>query len=148
MPFTPTDYLPYDFANRRHIGPSPAEMAEMFVTLGVKDLDALIDETVPASIRQSEPLDFGKPRSEREVLYELRVIADKNQVYRSLIGPGLSRHRHPAGDPAQHPRKPRLVHRLHPLPARDQPGPAGGAAQLPDDDLRPHRAGGRQRLAA
>ena len=27
MPFTPTDYLPYDFANRRHIGPSPAEMA-------------------------------------------------------------------------------------------------------------------------
>ena len=30
MPFTPTDYLPYDFANRRHIGPSPAEMEEMF----------------------------------------------------------------------------------------------------------------------
>jgi hypothetical protein len=30
MPFEPTDYLPYDFANRRHIGPSPAEMAEMF----------------------------------------------------------------------------------------------------------------------
>jgi len=25
MPFKPTDYLPYDFANRRHIGPSPAE---------------------------------------------------------------------------------------------------------------------------
>ena len=23
MPFTPTDYDPYDFANRRHIGPSP-----------------------------------------------------------------------------------------------------------------------------
>jgi glycine dehydrogenase len=30
MPFEPTDYLPYDFANRRHIGPSPAEMAEMY----------------------------------------------------------------------------------------------------------------------
>lgn len=24
--FTFTDYKPYDFANRRHIGPSPAEM--------------------------------------------------------------------------------------------------------------------------
>ena len=32
MPFTPTDYLPYDFANRRHIGPSPSEMGEMFKT--------------------------------------------------------------------------------------------------------------------
>ena len=42
MTITPTDYLPYDFANRRHIGPSPAEMAEMFKVLGVKDLDELI----------------------------------------------------------------------------------------------------------
>ena len=88
MPFTPTDYLPYDFANRRHIGPSPAEMAEMFRALGVDTLDQLIDETVPKSIRQAEPLDFGKPRSEREALYELRVMADKNQVYRSLLGQG------------------------------------------------------------
>ena len=29
MTFTPTDYLPYDFANRRHIGPSPKEMEQM-----------------------------------------------------------------------------------------------------------------------
>ena len=29
MTFKPTDYLPYDFANRRHIGPSPQEMTEM-----------------------------------------------------------------------------------------------------------------------
>ena len=29
MSFTPTDYDPYDFANRRHIGPSPQEMADM-----------------------------------------------------------------------------------------------------------------------
>ncbi len=33
MTFKPTDYLPYDFANRRHIGPSPAEMAEMLATV-------------------------------------------------------------------------------------------------------------------
>ena len=46
MPFTPTDYLPYDFANRRHIGPSPAEMAHMLETLGLSDLDSLIDETL------------------------------------------------------------------------------------------------------
>ncbi len=88
MPFTPTAYKPYDFANRRHIGPSPAEMAEMFATLGVADLDELIDQTVPKSIRQSEPLDFGKPRSEREMLHQMRVTASKNRVLRSLLGQG------------------------------------------------------------
>jgi len=50
MPFTPTDYLPYDFANRRHIGPSPAEMAHMLETLGLSSLEALIDETLPKSM--------------------------------------------------------------------------------------------------
>ena len=56
MTFTPVDYNPYDFANRRHIGPSPAEMAEMLAAVGVKTLDDVIDQTVPASIRQSQPL--------------------------------------------------------------------------------------------
>lgn len=42
-----TDYQPYDFANRRHIGPSPSEMAEMLKVIGYKSLDALIDATVP-----------------------------------------------------------------------------------------------------
>ena len=31
MTYDPIDYLPYDFANRRHIGPSPKEMAEKTV---------------------------------------------------------------------------------------------------------------------
>src|SRR6056297_2391589 len=86
MPFTPTDYLPYDFANRRHIGPSPSEMDEMFAVLGVADLDALIDETVPKSIRQAAPLDFGKPKSERELLHHMRRVASRNKVLTSLIG--------------------------------------------------------------
>ena len=29
-----TDYQPYDFANRRHIGQSPSEMAEMLKVIG------------------------------------------------------------------------------------------------------------------
>ena len=88
MSFEPTDYLPYDFANRRHIGPSPTEMAEMLDALGVADLDALIDETVPAAIRQAEPLDFGKPLSESELLYRMRRVASRNRVFTSLIGQG------------------------------------------------------------
>lgn len=88
MVFTPTDYLPYDFANRRHIGPSPTEMTEMLSVVGAKTLDALIDDTVPESIRQAQPLDFGRPMSERELLHHMRVTAAKNKVLTSLIGQG------------------------------------------------------------
>nr|WP_319947705.1 aminomethyl-transferring glycine dehydrogenase [uncultured Shimia sp.] len=88
MPFTPTNYLPYDFANRRHIGPSPEEMSDMLEVLGTSDLGALIDETLPDGIRQKEPLDFGRPLSERELLHHMRVIASKNKVLTSLIGQG------------------------------------------------------------
>ncbi|MEP1535949.1 MAG: aminomethyl-transferring glycine dehydrogenase [Paracoccaceae bacterium] len=88
MAFEPTDYLPYDFANRRHIGPSPAEMEDMLTVLGVDSLDALIDQTVPKAIRQEEPLEFGKAKSERELLHHMRGVASKNKVLTSLIGQG------------------------------------------------------------
>lgn len=88
MTFTPTDYLPYDFANRRHIGPSPAEMTDMFEVLGVDGLEDLIDQTVPAAIRQAEPLEWGKALSERELLHHMHEVAKKNKVLTSLIGMG------------------------------------------------------------
>jgi glycine dehydrogenase len=50
-------YESYDFANRRHIGPSPEEIAEMLRVVGVSSLDALIDETVPKDIRLGKALD-------------------------------------------------------------------------------------------
>jgi len=81
-------YEPYDFANRRHIGPSPDEMAEMLKVVGVTSLDELIDETVPKDIRQGEPLDFGRPLSERGGLDRLRETANKNRALTSLIGQG------------------------------------------------------------
>lgn len=88
MSFEPTEYLPYDFANRRHIGPSPEEMADMLDVVGADSLEALIDQTVPKSIRQEKPLDFGKPKSERELLYHMRQVAKKNKVLTTLIGQG------------------------------------------------------------
>tara|TARA_B110000008_G_scaffold130388_2_gene132599 strand:- start:457 stop:3183 length:2727 start_codon:yes stop_codon:yes gene_type:complete len=47
-----------------------------------------MDDTLPPSIRQKKPLNFGKPKSERELLYHMRVTAAKNQVLTSLIGQG------------------------------------------------------------
>ena len=86
--YDPTSYKPYDFANRRHIGPSPAEMDTMLQTLGLSDLDSLIRQTVPESIRQAQPLDFGKPMTERALLAHMREIASENRVLTSLIGQG------------------------------------------------------------
>ncbi|WP_333795283.1 aminomethyl-transferring glycine dehydrogenase [Hyphomicrobium sp.] len=81
-------YDPYDFANHRHIGPSESEMAEMLNVVGAKSLDALIDETVPAAIRQKSPLKLGEPLSERAALDKVRATAKKNRVLTSLIGQG------------------------------------------------------------
>ncbi|MCQ2004247.1 aminomethyl-transferring glycine dehydrogenase [Rhizobium sp. NRK18] len=86
--FTFTDYQPYDFANRRHIGPSPDEMASMLKTIGFDSLDALIDATVPEAIRLKEPLKWAPPMTEREALDTLRDTANRNQVLVSLIGQG------------------------------------------------------------
>jgi glycine dehydrogenase len=87
MTFTPTTYDPYDFANRRHIGPSPNEMAEMLAAVGVASLDDLIDQTVPASIRQDKPLTWA-PLSEHALLARMRQVAGMNKVMTSLIGQG------------------------------------------------------------
>ena len=85
---TRPSYEPYDFANRRHIGPSPDEMAEMLGVVGAETLDALIDETVPAAIRQEAALDWGAPLSERQTLDRMREVAGRNRVLTSLIGQG------------------------------------------------------------
>lgn len=124
MTFTPTDYLPYDFANRRHIGPSPSEMEQMLGVVGAKDLQALIDDTLPPQIRQKEPLEFGRPLSEAELLRYMKEVAGKEQSSDFADRAGLSWHGDAARDPAEHFGKPRMVHGLYALSARNFPGPA------------------------
>ena len=85
---TAEKYEAHDFANRRHIGPSPEEISDMLRVVGVTNLDQLIDETVPAGIRQKQPLKFDRPLSERGGLDKMRETANKNKVLTSLIGQG------------------------------------------------------------
>ena len=73
----------------RHLGPSPAEVAEMLAVLGTSSLDTLIDETVPAAIRRA-PLALSEPCPEAEALARLKAIAGKNIVKKSLIGLGYA----------------------------------------------------------
>ena len=74
----------------RHIGPSPAEQAVMLDAVGAPSLAALIDQTVPASIRLDAPLDLPGAVTERDALARLRAVAAENVVMTSLIGQGYS----------------------------------------------------------
>ncbi|MET0878829.1 MAG: aminomethyl-transferring glycine dehydrogenase [Tardiphaga sp.] len=75
---------------RRHIGPSPSDIAAMLETVGAKSLSALMGETLPASIRQQKPLDLGRALSETEALAHMTEMAAQNRVFTSLIGQGYS----------------------------------------------------------
>ncbi|MCH7792214.1 MAG: glycine dehydrogenase (aminomethyl-transferring), partial [Planctomycetes bacterium] len=82
-PLAPTDTFVH-----RHIGPNDADIAGMLSLLGLPSLDALVDQTVPTSIRMDRPLNLGQPRGEHELLSELRKMAGRNKVFRSCIGMG------------------------------------------------------------
>src|SRR5215216_5228380 len=70
----------------RHIGPSADEVAQMLREVGFENLDALVDATVPKSIRPDRPLELPKAKSENEAMAELRALASKNKVARNFIG--------------------------------------------------------------
>ncbi len=72
----------------RHVGPSDKETREMLSTLGLPSLDALVERTIPTSIRAQGALDLPPARTEQALLSDLRHIAGKNRVFRSFIGMG------------------------------------------------------------
>ncbi len=72
----------------RHIGPRDSEVAQMLEALGFQSLEALVEAAVPSEIRLRRPLQLPAPRTEDEVLEQLRQRAARNRVYRSFIGLG------------------------------------------------------------
>ena len=123
----------------RHIGPSESDIAAMLHEVGAATLDDLAAKTVPPAIRTNRALDLPPPIDEAAVIAELRGLAGEERAEEVADRHGLSRHAHAAGDPAERAGEPGLVHRLYAVPGGDRAGPAGGAAQLPDHDLRTDR---------
>ncbi len=72
----------------RHIGPDTEQIARMCATIGVRDIDALIAQTVPAGIRLAQALPLAPAVPEHEALARLQTIAANNVVRKSLIGQG------------------------------------------------------------
>lgn len=78
----------FDQFVNRHIGPSPAEVSQMIKTIGVKSLDQLIDETVPADIRRKDAIKVPAAQTEHAYLASLKAMAAENKVYKTYIGLG------------------------------------------------------------
>ena len=78
-----------DFEDR-HIGPSATDEAEMLQLLGYSDIKKFVAEVVPANIQIEKTLDtvLDSAKSEVDVIAELRAIAEKNEIFTSLIGGG------------------------------------------------------------
>lgn len=76
----------------RHIGTTPATQRAMLDAVGYESVDALMDAAVPGTIRQLELGHSVIPAAvdERGALAELRGLASRNTVNRSLIGLGYS----------------------------------------------------------
>jgi glycine dehydrogenase len=73
---------------RRHIGISASDTKEMIESIGTKNLEELIDKTVPAAIRLEGNLNITPAISEVEYLTELKKVAAKNKLYKTYIGQG------------------------------------------------------------
>jgi len=73
---------------RRHVGPGAGDAEEMLEALGYSEMEGLIEDTVPETIRLDRELMLPAAVPEHVLLEELRLIAQENRIFRSFIGMG------------------------------------------------------------
>jgi glycine dehydrogenase len=72
----------------RHTNADPADISAMLKTIGVDQLDTLIQQTVPQKIRLAQALNLPAPKTEFEFLRDFKKIMGQNKVFKSHIGLG------------------------------------------------------------
>ncbi|GHT51499.1 glycine dehydrogenase (decarboxylating) [Bacteroidia bacterium] len=77
-----------DIFVNRHVGVNESEIKAMVQKIGVSSLEQLIDETIPANIRLTEPLELPEAMTEREYAEHIAEVASKNEIFTSYIGQG------------------------------------------------------------
>lgn len=82
--------MSFDKFCNRHVGvSSAAELEQMLDTIGVKSVEELISQVIPASIRLRKPLALpAEGMTEYQFSEHIRKIASKNRIMRSFIGLG------------------------------------------------------------
>ena len=72
----------------RHNGIQDQEFTEMLTAVGVSSIGELIDQTVPASIRLTNPLNLPAPQTEAQFLASFKKLVSQNKIFTSYIGQG------------------------------------------------------------
>ena len=72
----------------RHVAPSNDEVVAMLASLGMASLDELASRAVPSVIRIQQPMDLPPAIDEAATIAELRALASRNVLKKSLIGCG------------------------------------------------------------
>lgn len=75
------------FVNR-HISLNEADKEAMLKKVGVSDIDELVSQTIPSTIRLAEDLDISEALSEYEMLAHSKELASKNLAFDNYIGFG------------------------------------------------------------
>jgi glycine dehydrogenase len=73
---------------KRHIGPSASEEAEMLKELGFTSLEEMITKIVPKTIYSTDEMSIGHGISEHEILTQFKKTMSENKIFKSLIGLG------------------------------------------------------------
>jgi glycine dehydrogenase len=73
---------------QRHIGPNEKQTADMLKTIGLNNIEELIERTVPATIRMQEDLNLPAAMNENEYLKHIKEVSLKNKVFKTYIGQG------------------------------------------------------------
>ncbi|MGE5130925.1 MAG: glycine dehydrogenase, partial [Sphingomonadaceae bacterium] len=76
-----------EFLERHLAVDAPGERA-MLAALGAPSRAALVEQALPASIRQKAPLELPTPLGEAQALAALRAVAGENEIWRSYLGTG------------------------------------------------------------
>ncbi|MEE1649382.1 aminomethyl-transferring glycine dehydrogenase [Brachybacterium sp. J144] len=87
---TSSSVFAHDSFVSRHVGTDPEAQRRMLEVLGYESLDEMLRSAVPSTILLEEDVDTDVPAAVTEpaALAELRALADRNTVRRSLIGLG------------------------------------------------------------
>lgn len=80
--------MEYRDFTRRHVGVNDYNEGQMLDYLGYKNMDGLIEDTIPTTIRLKKPISVGKGMSELEYGKHITSLANKNKQFRSYIGMG------------------------------------------------------------
>ena len=81
-------YQNHEHFKKRQIGPSENETEEMLKVIGCKNLDELIEQTIPSSIRLDSKINIPDGVSEYQFLNSISSLAKKNKTFKSYIGLG------------------------------------------------------------